>query len=71
MLPDNPLGLGMADAFDHRGVVERVREDHEAGDLGAEGAEDGPVRDIAGGEEKGRADPQARARAERGGGWCR
>ena len=42
----------VADAFDHRSMVERVRQDDKAGDLGAERAEGRPVGDIAGGEEK-------------------
>ena len=52
VLPQHLVGAGVADAFDHRGVVAFVREDHGIGDLGAEGRERGPVRDVARGEEQ-------------------
>lgn len=52
MLPDHPLALAVADAFDHRGVVERVGEDDQAGDLLAERAKGRPVRHIAGIEDQ-------------------
>jgi hypothetical protein len=52
VLPDHLVGAGMADALDHAGVVQRVRQDHRAGDAAAERRERGPVRDIARGEDQ-------------------
>ena len=36
VLPDPPLGLRVADALDHRGMVALVGEDHAAGQVGTE-----------------------------------
>ena len=47
MLPDDLLALGIADALDHRGMVQRIGEDDQAGNLRAERAERRPVGDIA------------------------
>ena len=50
--PDDALAVGIADAFDHRRMVQRVGEDDEAGDPGAERAERRPVGDIARGKDQ-------------------
>lgn len=42
------LRVGMADALDHGGVVQRIREDDAARELAGEGGEGRVVRDIAG-----------------------
>ena len=52
VLPQDLVGAGMADAFDHRGVVLFVRQDHRVRDLAAEGRQRRPVRDVARGEEQ-------------------
>ena len=52
VLPDPLLGARMADSLDHRGMVQRVREDHRVRQAGPERAERRPVRDVARGEEQ-------------------
>ena len=47
----------MADAFDHRGVVLFIRQDHGIRDARAKGGKGGPVRHIAGGKKKRRLLP--------------
>ena len=42
----------MADALDHRGVVDGVGEDHAAGQHGAQGLQGGLVGDVARGEDQ-------------------
>ena len=49
---DVPLALAMADAGDHRGVVQRVGEDDQARQDGLQGFQRGLVGDIAGGEKQ-------------------
>ena len=49
---DPLLAAGMADAGDHRGVVQRVGEDDAAGDQLRQGRQRGVVGDEAGGEEE-------------------
>ena len=46
------LGAAVADALDHRGVVERVGQDDAVGKLRAQRAERRPVRHIARGEQQ-------------------
>ena len=53
VLPDDAVALGITDAFDHRGMVQRVGEDDHARDLLAERAQRRPVGDITGGEDQG------------------
>ena len=52
MPPDHLFRAAVADAFDHAGVVQLVREDHRIGQARAEGRESGPVRDITRGKEQ-------------------
>ena len=49
---DDAVGAGMADALDHRGVVQRIRQHHAVGNAGGEGRERGPVRHVAGVEQQ-------------------
>ena len=52
MFPDDALGAAVPDALDHRGVVERIGQDHAVRDACRQGAEGGPVGDIAGREDQ-------------------
>ena len=52
MAPDMLLAIGLADAFDHRGVVERVGIDDEARQNLAQRRQRRLVGDITGGEEE-------------------
>ena len=52
MLPDDLVALRVPNAFDHRRMVERIREDDEARDACAERAERRPVRNITRGEDQ-------------------
>lgn len=50
MLPDHPLATAVTNAFDHRCMVERIRENDQARNFLTERAEGGPVGDITRGE---------------------
>ena len=52
MLELQAFGAAVADAFDHRGMIERVREYDTIGQLGRQRAKRRPVRDIARGEQQ-------------------
>jgi hypothetical protein len=54
VLEDDPLAFRVADALDHRSVVAGIRKDDDAGNLGTERPECGPVRNVTGGEQKSR-----------------
>ena len=49
---DLPLAAGLANAFDHRIVVERIRQDQAVRDQFCDGRDAGLVRDIARGEQQ-------------------
>ena len=55
--PDNGLRAAVAHAFDHAGVVQRVRQHDAAGDACGQRAQRRPVRDVAGGEQQRRLLP--------------
>ena len=52
VLPDHLFGFGVADAFDHGGVVACVGQDHAVLQTAAQTGQSCPVRDITGGEKK-------------------
>ncbi len=57
MLPDHAIRTAMANALDHRGMVQLVRQDHTAGDFRGQRPKRGPVRHIARGEQQRRLFP--------------
>ena len=52
VLPDDLLAAGVADALDHRRVVQLIGQDHRVGQARAQRRQRRPVRDVAGGEQK-------------------